>query len=154
MALTSIKNDAARIEKELQQATGTGRYTLNVPGPGDFMPFQNDPHIRLQKWGANFNSNIIDLENKLRRVDRPLNRDEHKYVYEKVNQLPTSYPSVNMMTDQSRVTHPAWSYLDKEQDRWDMPLHNYQDKSMISFANNVSSRTQQKNIFEKNLENR
>ena len=83
-----------------------------------------------------------------------LNRDENKYVYEKVNHLTTSYHSVNMMTDQSRATHPAWSYLDKPHHRWGMPLHNYQDKSMVTFAHNVSSRTQQKNIFEKNLENR
>mgnify|MGYP001185467858 FL=1 len=154
MALTSIKGDIARIEKELQQSTGSGRYVLNMPGPGTNMPFHNDPHIRLQKWGANFNPNMIHLENKLRRADRPLNRDEVKYTYEKIEQGDLPYSSINMMTDQSRATHPAWSFLDQNIERWEEPLHDYQSKSIIQFANNVSSRIQQKNIFEKNLDNR
>ena len=154
MALTSIKNDISRVEKELQQSTGSGRYVLTMPGPGTNMPFHNDPHIRLQKWGANFTPNMIDLENKLRRADRPLNRDETKYTYEKVKQGDLPYSSVNMMTDQSRATHPAWSFLDKNIERWEEPLHDYQSKSVITFANNISSRVQQKNNFEKNLNNR
>ena len=34
MSLTSIKNSQCRIEKDLQISTNTGRYQLNVPGPG------------------------------------------------------------------------------------------------------------------------
>ena len=33
MALTNIRNEPSRLELEMNQSTGTGRYMLNVPGP-------------------------------------------------------------------------------------------------------------------------
>ena len=65
MALTSIKNEPARIEKELQQSTGTGRYMLDVPGPGCEVGFLEDPFIRLQKHGANLRTNTLNIESDL-----------------------------------------------------------------------------------------
>ena len=76
MALTNIRNEPSRLELEMNQSTGTGRYMLNVPGPGDHMPMQDDPFIRLQKWGANYSPNLIYLENELRNQNHRLNRDE------------------------------------------------------------------------------
>ena len=72
MALTNIRNEPSRLELEMNQSTGTGRYMLNVPGPGDHMPMQDDPFIRLQKWGANYSPNLIYLENELRNQNNNL----------------------------------------------------------------------------------
>ena len=38
--------------KKLQEATGPGRYILNVPGNGSTPTFFNDPYIRVQKMGC------------------------------------------------------------------------------------------------------
>ena len=46
----------------MNQSTGTGRYMLNVPGNGSKPCFMEDPFCRLQKWGANLQTNSINLE--------------------------------------------------------------------------------------------
>ena len=35
MAFTRFHDDPCRINKQLQESTGTGRYMLNVPGNGE-----------------------------------------------------------------------------------------------------------------------
>ena len=52
MAFTRFRDDPHRIQKQLEESTYVGRYTLNTPGQGMDLPFNEDPHIRLQKWGA------------------------------------------------------------------------------------------------------
>ena len=42
--------------------THSGRYQLDVPGPGVKMPFQDDAQIRMQKWGANLQTNVGGLK--------------------------------------------------------------------------------------------
>ena len=49
MAFTRFHDDPCRIEKQLQETTGIGRYMLNVPGNGDKPMFMDDPFIRMQK---------------------------------------------------------------------------------------------------------
>ena len=75
MASTRIFDDRGRIEKRNAIDTFSGRHTLDVPGNGVNMPFNNDPHIRIQKWGANFCSNMMDINSDLRGMSRPLIRD-------------------------------------------------------------------------------
>lgn len=79
MSLTSIKNDECRIEKQLQILTEAGRYQLTKPGPGIHMPFIEDPHIRLQAWGANRRTNTIMIDSDLKGLTRNLNRDTKIY---------------------------------------------------------------------------
>ena len=43
MAFTNIKYDPCRIAKDLQISTETGRYHIAVPGPGNKVPFEEDP---------------------------------------------------------------------------------------------------------------
>ena len=43
MAFTRIHDDPCRIAKEVQESTGAGRYTLNVPGNGDKPCYMEDP---------------------------------------------------------------------------------------------------------------
>ena len=51
MAFTRFHDDEARVEKQLQESTGPGRYMLNVPGNGTHPCFMEDPFVRLDKWG-------------------------------------------------------------------------------------------------------
>ena len=140
MAFTSIRNEPARLEKELHQSTATGRYMLTVPGQGDNLPMQDCPFIRLQKWGGNYSPNVLYLENELRGMSRPLNRDEEKYQFKKVVLKKPDYPYANAMTEQSRAILPPWITRDSENKRWDMPHENLQNHAYRTFSNNISSR--------------
>lgn len=147
MALTNIRNEPSRLELEMNQSTGTGRYMLNVPGPGDHMPMQDDPFIRLQKWGANYSPNLIYLENELRNQNHRLNRDELKFVYNKVAIKKPNYNAVNSKTEQSRAVLPAWELLDKDITRWDYVHKNPQSNVFRTFENNISSRIEVKDKY-------
>ena len=147
MALTNIRNEPSRLELEMNQSTGTGRYMLNVPGPGDHMPMQDDPFIRLQKWGANYSPNLIYLENELRNQNHRLNRDELKFVYNKVAIKKPNYNAVNSKTEQSRAVLPAWELLDKDITRWDYVDKNPQNNVFRTFENNISSRIEVKDKY-------
>ena len=147
MALTNIRNEPSRLELEMNQSTGTGRYMLNVPGPGDHMPMQDDPFIRLQKWGANYSPNLIYLENELRNQNHKLNRDELKYVYNKVAIKKPNYKSVNSKTEQTRAMFPAWELLDRDVTRWDYVDKNPQNHVFRTFENNISSRIEVKDKY-------
>ena len=147
MALTNIRNEPSRLELEINQSTGIGRYMLNVPGPGDHMPMQDDPFIRLQKWCANYSPNLIYLENELRNQNHKLNRDELKYVYNKVAIKTPNFNTVNSKTEQSRAVFPAWELLDKDITRWDYVHKNPQNKAFRTFKNNISSRIEVKDKY-------
>ena len=66
MAFTRFHDDKARVEKQLQESTGPGRYMLNVPGNGTQPHFMEDPFIRLDKWGANLRTNTVKLDSILK----------------------------------------------------------------------------------------
>jgi hypothetical protein len=75
MAFTRYHDDTARIQKQLQISTNAGIYQLTAPGQGLDLPYMEDPQIRLQKWGANFDNNIITMESDLRGLTRKYNKD-------------------------------------------------------------------------------
>ena len=75
MSFTRFYDDNCRIEKQLQEITGSGRYMLNTPGPGNKPCFMEDPYLRLQQWGANLKTNSINLESDLRGLTRSANKD-------------------------------------------------------------------------------
>jgi len=64
MSFTRFHDDDLRIEKQLEQQTYIGRYQLDVPGQGASMPFQDDAQLRMQGWGANLQTNTINLERR------------------------------------------------------------------------------------------
>ena len=75
MSFTRFHDDPCRVKKQLQESTDQGLYYLNVPGNGTNMPFIEDPHIRLQQWGANLRTNTIGVESDLMGLTRRLNED-------------------------------------------------------------------------------
>lgn len=126
MASTRISGDNWRLRKRLQISTEEGRYLLNVPGngAGTEMPYQDDPHLRLQKWGANVHGDMMTIENHLRGQDRLLLRkDVTTSVVPAAGHTSRSrapmFAVAESYTDQSRATDPAWVYRNLEQiPRW------------------------------------
>ena len=150
MAFTRFHDDPCRINKQLQESTGLGRYMLNVPGNGSKPLYMDDPFIRMQKWGGNLMTNTVNLESDLFGLTRNTNRDELETNEYRLNAVKTDtvqYESVNPYTDQSRATHPAWMLRDLEQYKpMYLPL-NPQENTCLTFQNNLSTRILEKEGF-------
>ena len=149
MAFTRFHDDPCRIKKQLQESTDSGRYMLNKPGWGDKPCFMNDPQIRMQQWGGNLRTNTINLESDLMGLTRPLTHDcdKNNYAKQAVTSDKMEYPECNPLTDESRVTNPAWWYRDLEQNhRYILPL-DPQENTCIPFQNNLSTRILEKDHF-------
>jgi len=151
MSFTRFHDDDARIEKQLEELTYSSRYQLNVPGQGADMPFQEDAQIRLQRWGANLNTNTINLDSDLRGLTRNLDRDdttENNYKTHEVSSIAKSYPNAQPYVDESRATHPAWTYRDNEQSRWEEPFVNPQANLEKPFHSNIQTRVLEKDYYQ------
>ena len=150
MAFTRFHDDPCRITKQLQESTGLGRYMLNVPGNGDKPIYMDDPFIRMQKWGGNLMTNTVNLESDLFGLSRNYNRDDIQTNDYKINAVKSNrveYQSQNPMTDQSRVTHPAWTFRDLEQTNYySLPL-NPQENTCFPFQNNLNTRILEKDNY-------
>ena len=150
MSFTRFHDDPCRIEKQLQESTGTGKYMLNVPGNGSKPCFMEDPFIRMQKWGANLQTNSINLESDLKGLTRTLNNDCEKVNDYKANAVRSNkinYPSCIPTTEQPRATNPAWTARDLEQTQWAILPLDPQENTCIPFQNNVSTRILEKDYF-------
>ena len=127
---------------------------MNTPGQGLDLPYIEDPHIRLQKWGANIRQlqgdlSIIDLASDLDgRTRGDLIRNGCKSKIEpKVKAENTrlrSYRTKRNITDETRASHPSWMYRDLEQTRWEYPLLDPQENVCKHFENNISTRILEK----------
>jgi hypothetical protein len=151
MAFTRFNYDEARTKKNLQQSTGPGRWILNVPGNGITPDFIEDPHIRIQKWGANLRTNTINLESDLKGINHPLSRDclgKDQFTNFNVPNQAISYPSNKILTvQQSRTTNPAWWYRDLEQVDWYYLPLNPQENTCFPFQQNLNTRILEKDYF-------
>ena len=147
MAFTRFHDDPARLRKYAQETSFAGRYYINTPGQGTQMPFYEDPQMRLQYWGANLTSNTINLESDLRGLTRKLTHDninENDYKKHAVPVRQIKYSSENPFVEESRASHPAWTYRDLEQSRWETPFLNPQANVEIQFPSNVQTRILEK----------
>jgi len=107
MAFTRFHDDPCRIMKHLQESTDAALYAYNVPGPGDRLPFVQDPHIRLQLWGANRASDITSLESALRGLGTPLSKAPLATTV--APRATPAYPTDSTeVTQTPRATEPAW----------------------------------------------
>jgi len=148
---TRYNSDASRVSKKLQQMTDQGRYILNVPGLGENPAYILDPQIRAQGWAGNLRTNMFELENELRGINRPLSRDclgKDEFQRFTHRSQPISYPTNDAnFTEQPRSTHPAWEVRDTEQALWQFPPLNPQENTCISFLNNISTRILEKDYY-------
>lgn len=161
MAFTRFHDDPCRIQKYLDETTYIGNYEINVPGNGEKPSFFNDPHLRMQKWGANLSENKTELESDLMGITRKLNKDsiqQNNYLdYNYNNNLYNQniYPvQSNEITHQPRATNPAWEV--REIDSINTPnipnnfkylLLDPQQHVCIPFHNNISSRIVEKDYY-------
>ena len=153
MSFTRFHDDPCRISKQLEESTNQGKYIMNVPGNGLTPYYMEDPYIRLQKWGGNLQTNVIEIENSFRGMNRPLNRDclkENDYKNYEPNTQKIDYPKYGMFTEQPRAMMPAWNIRVNEQAKWDYLFYNPQNYTEIPFTSNVYSRITEKDDFVNN----
>jgi hypothetical protein len=155
MSFTRFRDDPDRVKKQLQQSTDVGRYTLNVPGPGDKPLYMEDPYVRAQMWAGNIMTNSIDVETELFGLSRKLNRDsadnfhhdERASVASRTNEIIQCPVRGGSAVEQSRATHPAWMLRDVEQDNWKMLHFDPQENVFVPFMNNLNTRIIEKDRF-------
>ena len=153
MSFTRFRDDPARIQKQLQESTYLARYQINAPGPGDNLPFQEDPNIRLQGFGANvFRQNTTQLESELFGITRRLNHDLFaENDYKKYGVTDTggvaTYTSAQPFVEESRASHPAWMYRSADVNRWEEPWLNPLVGLEKPFHENLQTRILEKDYF-------
>ena len=151
MSFTRFNYDLARVEKKLQESTDPGKYILNVPGPGDNTKFIESPFVRLQKFGNNLRTDPINIESDLIGLTRNTNRDNININNYKNKQVHSNSINFNedksIWTEQSRVSHPAWMYKDKQQFEPKYLFFDPQENICMPFQNNLSSRILEKDYF-------
>ena len=151
MAFTRFHDDPCRVMKQLQQQTGPGRWTLNVPGNGANPCFIEDPQIRIQTWGANLRTNSINLESDLLGMNQRISRDclgKDEYTKHNVETRAIKYPNCRQLfTEESRAILPAWTFRDLEQVDWYYPPLDPQRNVCLSFENNLSTRILEKDYY-------
>ena len=150
MSFTRCYDDKDRINICQDRDVDICKYILNVPGNGNRPSFINDPQIRLQKFGANISSNIVDVNSNLKGIDRQLDRD----CINNADKLSTGlylrniFPEIgSSLTEQPRAMLPAWQLRDLEQNNFNYLHSDPQKHTEILFANNISSRILEKDNF-------
>ena len=143
MAFTRFHDDPLRIEKDLIEKTYTGIYQLTTPGTGEC--YVRDPHVRLQKWGANLRTNSFEINESLRR-NKQLMRYDQPFV--KPESSMKDQPVRSFETDESRATLPAWTFREKNQTRQEFLLDDPQRTVWIPFDNNCPTRMLEKDHYQ------
>ena len=152
MAFCRFNYDESRTKKNLQQSTGPGRYTLNMPGNCSNPCFFNDPQIRMQTWGANLHSVVngapIDIDSDLKGRFRRLTKYNTPHIFPTPNTQKNDYPTCDSaLTDQSRASHPAWMYRALPQNRHYPLFFNPQENTCLQFHNNLNTRLLEKDNY-------
>jgi len=147
MAFTRFHDDPCRIMKQLQEFTGPGMHTLQVPGNGTSMPFVNDPQVRMQKWGANRHNNFVQVESELLGMTNKLSiRD--CFSATEPNASPVNYPTHKAeITGQSRTVTPAWEVRSVQQPRWETLHVDLQAHALVPFQYNHETRQAARDQF-------
>ena len=153
MAFTRYHDDPVRINKYLEESTFSGRYFLNTPGAGLQLPFQEEPQLRLQRWGANLMTDTTNLESDLFGLGRKLTHDYDVTYKQQTVSNPTTlgFVSQQPFVEESRATHPSWMYRDLEQPRWEVPFINPQAHLEKEFHSNLHTRILEKDNFRPQL---
>lgn len=147
MSFTRFNYDEARTFKKIQESTGPGRYLLNTPDVtpkgADIPLYCNDPHIRLQGWGANLRNtnktgNTIDIDSYLLGYNNFNTFDYMSNPTLETHKLKTD--NTAQFTDESRATNPAREYRVVEVDRFNYLYEDAQKHYNMPFANNIDSR--------------
>jgi hypothetical protein len=114
MSFTRFHDDPNRIQKTNLERSAINDYTFNVPGNTKGSHFFYDPHIRSQKNGVPLYNTMVNVESTLKNIGRPLYRDNlhlNQYQrYDSYNGKVNPTQEVKTITNESRASHPAWTY--------------------------------------------
>jgi len=148
MSFTRYHDDAVRIEKRLQIGTNAGRYALMTPGPGLSMPFIADPHYRLEKWGGNYLTNAIGIENDLFGMTKRSGHDDTDYTKAAAYTSVKSWPvEQRVLVEESRAILPAFQFREANMFRWETPIHDPQANVEVPFHYEMASRIIEKDAW-------
>ena len=157
MAFTRFHDDTSRILKTNIETASMCNYTFNVPSNTNTKNvYIDDPHIRMQKSGSTQYSRMVDLEGQLKQMDRGYSRDfiDNQYntknpIYHGLRQIPI-YQLNKSVTDETRSTHPSWTYRSLPQHRSDFLFEDPQKHCSMKFENNVDTNIMTKDNYRKN----
>lgn len=147
---TRFHDDESRIKKQTEMSSFQCKYFMNTPGQGLNLPYCEDTHLRLQKWGGNLQTNTVNLESDFRGLTRKLNRDnieKNNYNNHKIISNKVDYSTSDPFTEQSNATHPKWMYRSFNPDRWEQPIFNPQENLEKGFHDNIQTRILEKDNF-------
>ena len=144
MAFTRFHDDPARIEKKLLESTNIGIYHLNVPGNGLENPYIDDVNIRLQKWGANLQSNSFLVNEALR---DNVKHSRYREPYKAVDTQSKFYGTSDFGVDETRSSLPAWTFREKPQAQYAYLPLNPQANLLLGFENNCPTRMLEKDYY-------
>jgi hypothetical protein len=157
MAFTRFHDDTSRILKANIETTSMCNYRFNEPSNTNAKNvYIDDPHIRMQKSGGTQYSRMVDLEGQLKQMDRNYSRDfiDNQYntknaIHHKLRQKPI-YHMNKSVTDETRSTHPSWTFRSLQQYRPDVLLENPQNNCSMKFDNNEDTNIIAKDNYRKN----
>lgn len=120
-------------------------YFLNTPGNGSELLYIDDPHIRLQKWGANLAENTLSMNKEFTQCGKE--RTVNPFLGTSNNYSTFS----NIFTDNQRLINPAWNIRDKDETirRLHYPILDPQENVWKMFHNNLQTRILEKDNFKK-----
>ena len=148
MSFTRAFDDRERVRDSLHRMTAQGCYGIGVPGNGTRPTYVADPHIRLQKWGANLRTGCGDIDNAMKGLGIPLTRDCTNQIETMPKGQSIEYGSTGNWTDESRATNPAWWYRTVNRNRNEFPLVDPQYNAENRMWHATSSRDQARDVFD------
>ncbi len=166
MSFTRPRQDTCSYRHELSQTIGPGEYQLAKPYPCNPC-FVNDPHIRMQRFGASLskNTSLIDIDSEMIGINRKFSKcPELNYIPTCVtNQYgganPGGYisksngavnidcnvvhfPEVNCFepVEDTRLSNPPSTLRGTGVNRWEWLCRNPQERIHMPFDNNINNR--------------
>ena len=154
MSLTRFHDDPNRIKKTNLEASAILDYKFNVPSNfNNNNIYISDPHLRLQHCGSTQLRDMVGVESELRQMDTPLQRDYIKNQYKKSDKTHGKVPIYQVkkaVTDESRTTHPAWTYRINSQFRPEHLFEDPQKNAIMNFDANLDTNINTKDNYRKN----
>lgn len=154
MSFTRFHDDPARIQKRNLETSHLNDYIFNVPGNlnGAHPLYINDPHIRLQRTGMQQRTDMVGIDSMLRNMDRKLNRDNVKLndytdSFNPDSRIVKTMQIDDVLTSETRTTHPVFEYREKQTHREDFPLFNPQEHVSIPFLHNLDTNLLEKDHY-------
>jgi hypothetical protein len=149
--MATTRDNREKMEFNVDKYSDGINYMLNVPGTGNRPDFIADPQIRLQKFGANLSTNVVDINSNLLGVDKQLNRDHYvpntRDTWFNDTYKRFTFPVISSaITDQPRASMPAWNIRDLEKNNWNYLHTDPQQNTEMMFDNNINSRMVEKDI--------